>query len=729
MSTTVLIKGVSEAPPEELLPRIPGYVVLRLLGRGGMGRVYLGRDLQMGREVAIKTLHAGAEPEIAARFREEVSAVAAIRHPNVLQVYHAGEADGRPFLVMEYVAGGTLAQFIAGKPKLPREAASVIEPIARAIQHCHEHGILHRDLKPSNILVAASDQPTAASQSTARLTADRSTLTAQPKVADFGLAKRLGESAGLTKTGDVLGTPAYMAPEQASGVVSQLGPATDIYSLGAILYELLTGRPPFSSPDPVQTIMMVLSMDPIPPRNLQPKLPRDLDTIALKCLEKTPRKRYETAGELADDLRRFLDGHAIHARATRIWEKGIKWAKRRPAWAALGVVIVLAVIALGVAFGIVQQKNADLNETNSALKIAQQKRAETIIISLQAVNRMLIELSDELANVPQAVEVRRRVLADAEGLCRAVIRENPSDPLGRQYVAQAQQYLGNVLAMQGQSTAAETEYRHAIDGFGSLAAEAPTNASYHKELLATWNQIGKLFDGRQETQEAIAAYENALAEGNRVTDDPEAMRLLGRVRNNLAVSFLRAGYVDRAEAEHRRNLIDRKQAYEQHPDDADAIGDLAATRLNLGSLLTKREKWEEALDQMTSAERLYSNLKSPRPADRASLGKARLNIGQIAARLHRSDVEAKAYADAAGTLAALAGDFASVPDYRYLSAYAKMQLFRMRVREDKFDEANEAIRGARDILAALNREFPDNAEYKAQLEFCRQALGENPPKK
>jgi serine/threonine protein kinase len=366
----------------EPLPHIPGYEVIQLLGRGGMGCVYLARDTQLGREVAVKTLLAGASPELVARFREEVTAVAAIHHPNVLQVHHTGVTEGRPYLVMEYVAGGTLGQLLAGKPLAAQEAAAILEPVAAAIQHCHERGILHRDLKPSNILLVRGERPTAAETETVndspRAFASEVGI---PKIADFGLAKRMNEDAGLTKTGDVLGTPAYMAPEQASGVVSQLGPGVDVYSLGAILYELLTGRPPFQSPDPVQTTMMVLSIEPVSPRQLQPKLPRDIETICLKCLEKSPKKRYLSAGELADDLNRFRQGRPIVARPIRPWEKAIKWAHRRPAAAALAGVSVFA-LAVILAGGIVhnarlktakdglETSNSQLESANAELKTA-----------------------------------------------------------------------------------------------------------------------------------------------------------------------------------------------------------------------------------------------------------------------------------------------------------------------------------------------------------------------
>jgi tetratricopeptide (TPR) repeat protein len=726
MSTTVAWSE-DPSPAGESLPAIPGYELIRVLGRGGMGQVYLGRDSRLGRDVAIKTLFAGADPTLIERFRAEVTAVAAIRHPNVLPVHHAGEVGGRPYLVMEYVPGGTLAQALAGKPMPARDAARLLEPIARAVHHCHERGIIHRDLKPGNILLQSDERKVMSDESQdSTLITLRSSL--RPKVADFGLAKRFDSEGGLTRTGDVLGTPAYMAPEQASGVVTQLGPAVDVYALGAILYEMLTGRPPFQSPDPVNTMMMVLSMDPIPPRRLLPKLPRDLDTICLKCLEKSPKKRYPSAAALADDLHRFLDGRPIVARPAQIWETTAKWARRRPAQAALAAVSLLLVAGLAVGAVLVQRKNSDLREANHALEVSRAETARQLQIALAAVHQMLIRLADDLATVPRASEARQKVLADAEGFCQAVIRRNAADPGGREFVAMARLRLGEVYAAQGRMTESANAYHTALDGYFSLTAEAPSAPEYRAQLVAVHNQIGILHDRQGEPAAARAEYEAALAESEQLAGDPDAARLVGRVRNNLAVILVRTGELDRAETEHRRNLTERKRTVEQNPADAEAAADLATTRLNLAALLTRREQWTDALDELFEAERLFVGLQHPRPADRAALGQTRLNIGTIAERLKRLDEDRRAVAAAAETLAALSADF-PIPEYRHLSAVAKMRLARRVGLDGNGDRADQYLRAALDLLTGLVKEFPDRTEYAQQLDLCRQLLGGPPSKK
>ena len=271
------------------LPQIPGYEVESILGRGGMGVVYKARQLKLNRSVALKMLiyGAAATPQELARFQREAEAVAALRHPQIVQVYDVGEVNARPYYTMEFVEGGRLAQKLAGAPQPARHAAELVKTLAEAIQAAHDEGIVHRDLKPANILLTANGTP---------------------KIADFGLARHFDSGPELTLSGARLGTPSYMAPEQVSGNSRKVGPAADIYALGAILYEMLTGRPPFRAETAVDTERQVTGSDPVPPTRLNPKVPRDLETICLKCLHKAPERRYPSAAALADDLRRFEFG-------------------------------------------------------------------------------------------------------------------------------------------------------------------------------------------------------------------------------------------------------------------------------------------------------------------------------------------------------------------------------------------------------------------------------------
>ena len=325
------ITGGRSPIESEILPQIAGFEFLALAGRGGMGCVYKARHLALDRIVAVKLLPSGTDPRIIARFAEEARSTASLQHAHIAAIHDVCSDSARPYYVMEFAADGTLANRLAGRPQPAREAAILIADLADAVQYCHDRGLIHRDLKPANILLAEDAGQVV------------------PKISDFGLVKRTGpDEAKLTKTGEILGTPSYMAPEQASGMFTNIGPAADIYALGAIFYECLTGRPPFVGTDPMQVVLPLLSDDPLRPRILEPAIPRDLETIAMKCLEKPPRKRYRRAADLASDLRRWLAGEPIVARPASAFERTGKWARRRP-WQAAALAAGFALVAGSIA--------------------------------------------------------------------------------------------------------------------------------------------------------------------------------------------------------------------------------------------------------------------------------------------------------------------------------------------------------------------------------------------
>jgi tetratricopeptide (TPR) repeat protein/tRNA A-37 threonylcarbamoyl transferase component Bud32 len=338
------------------LPRIPGYEVVSLLGRGGMGVVYKARHLRLNRAVALKMLIAGAYagPKERARFQREAEAVASLHHPHIVQVYDVGDHQGWPYFTMELLEGGSLAKALAGTPQPAMRAAALLTTLAEAVQVAHQGGIVHRDLKPTNILFAADGTP---------------------NIADFGLARHFDGEPALTLSGARMGTPSYMAPEQVVGKPEAVGPAADIYSLGAILYEMLTGRPPFRGETASETERQVIADDPVPPSRLNPRVPRDLETICLKSLHKDPERRYADAGALVEDLRRFMDGRPIQARRISLFQRAWRWCCRNPSGAALAVTILALVgLSLGGALWVQRQHlerrlEAELRQERARLAI------------------------------------------------------------------------------------------------------------------------------------------------------------------------------------------------------------------------------------------------------------------------------------------------------------------------------------------------------------------------
>ncbi len=322
----------------EELPQISGYEVEALLGRGGMGLVYKARHLRLNRFVALKMLITGAYagPHERARFQREAEAVASLRHAHIVQVHDVGDHEGWPYFTMELHEGGSLAQALAGTPQSAPKSAALVATLAEAMQVAHRGGIVHRDLKPANILLTAEGTP---------------------KVADFGLARHFDGEPALTLSSARIGTPSYMAPEQFIGKAGTIGPAADMYALGVLLYEMLTGRPPFRGETASETERQVLNDEPVAPSRLNPKVPRDLETICLKCLSKEPQRRYASAAALADDLKRYGEGRPIEARPVGWGERSWRWCRRNPTAAALvATALALGGLAIGGGLWLVQQR-------------------------------------------------------------------------------------------------------------------------------------------------------------------------------------------------------------------------------------------------------------------------------------------------------------------------------------------------------------------------------------
>ena len=481
----------SVSPPKMTAPRpgfpvVPGYEILEEIGRGGMGVVYKARQVGLNRLVALKVVLAGAHADAVqlARFHSEARAVARLRHPSIVQIHDIGEHDGLPYFSLELVEGGSLAQRLARQPQPVAVAARLVEQLARAVYFAHTQGIIHRDLKPANILLAtAGDTPMALD---APLSSD-----AIAKITDFGLAKSV-DDAVRTHSGAIMGTPSYMPPEQARGDSGGVGPAADQYALGAILYDLLTGRPPFKGTTLLDTLEQVQTREPVPPSQLQAKVPADLETICLKCLQKDPRKRYSSTLELAEDLRRFQEGKPIVARPVGSVERSVRWARRNPKVAALlgAIAALLLLLAGGSWFFTLQlarakgeaDKNAQTAKDQTALALKAKAEAdenahvaeEQANLAVEALSAMVTKAQALLEDVPNTVRPRQDLLKLALELFEKVER-NYRPGLADRSMAAAHQKIGDIYLLYNRKDLALQHYEKGRGLTAKLYEAAPHN--------------------------------------------------------------------------------------------------------------------------------------------------------------------------------------------------------------------------------------------------------------
>jgi eukaryotic-like serine/threonine-protein kinase len=564
-------------------PQIPGYEIKGTLGRGGIGIVYLARHLALDRIVALKVLQEGrrSEPDHGARFEREAAAVAKCQHPNLVQIHEIGEYNGQSYLALEYVDGGTLARSLAGVAQPPRAAAALLEILARAVDHAHRRGVVHRDLKPANVLLTSEGQP---------------------KITDFGLAK-IDDGTTRTEVGAIMGTLAYMAPEQALGGTAKVGPRADIHALGAILYEALTGRPPFRAESLELVYHQLIHSDVVPPSRIQPGIPRDLEAICLKCLEKSPARRYATALELAEDLRRFERGEPTKARRIGRLGRLLKWSRRYP-WqttaAATMVVAALAFIFMTYRHNI--ELRAEVRRTQEQATLARLNYQD----ARSTIQTMLGRLDDRrLAGSPRLLDLRRDQQEDALAFYDHILRQvDSNDPA---VCADTVRALGEGTELQtslGHTDVAETYVRRALQLVERLRSGQPHDLYYIRLEIDCFTKLAVvLVDSHNDEakQYGRLAVERSERLARTTGDDPADLEQLAVCLNNYA-NTLKGEGIDKGLFYYQKAIEIRERI---DPVRLPGVSiRLAEALINLGNVHWHTQKHRAAEEDFRRAEKL-----------------------------------------------------------------------------------------------------------------------------
>jgi serine/threonine protein kinase/tetratricopeptide (TPR) repeat protein len=749
---TPAVRKNKRAVPVMLPKTVAGYEILGMLGRGGMGVVYKARQPGLKRLVALKMILAGshASADDLARFRSEAEAVARLQHPNIVQIYEISEDEGRPYFSLEFVDGESLSSKLEGKPQSPRQAAEIIHVLAKAMSVAHAQGIVHRDLKPANILVAKDGTP---------------------KITDFGLAKRLEEEDGAqTRSGSILGTPDYMSPEQASGRIREVGPPADIYALGAMLYEMLAGRVPLRGASVLDTLQQVVSKEPVAPTQFDSKVPRDLETICLKCLRKDPAKRYSRVDDLAEDLRRFLAGEPILARPVSWTERAWRWCKRNPRVAALSGAVVGLVLFWGASASAVawkfKEKNiliasalddaekgwneaennlhvAKLNEAeakhNAEVASEHADQAEANADAAKKQHSKAVDLFVELGkHLEQRLQGRRSLLEKPElrslqeellGMVRSAMtdlaKEIESSNVTSFAMADTCFKLGDLLFRFGHGEEALRQYAYGYKLVKQVVDEQPESDLARANLAMMLMQMGKMeLDLNDDARSARAHFVEARALQQAIADKPQNNsghspidhhRLLSFYDVQTGIADLHLGRPAKARESFQAALAHREAWVQAEPNNIAARSYLSEAQYYLGVAGWHLNDLESTQDHFRKALTICHDLADKFPNDFSF----RLDLAQIYGdycdaklRLGKPD---DARAAAAKSLEFLQAVLAHDPDFvsrQALLAQTYQRQGLVAQRRGEADEARQRFQDARKLREDLLLVDPANQSWK-----------------
>jgi CubicO group peptidase (beta-lactamase class C family)/tetratricopeptide (TPR) repeat protein len=616
----------------DLRPQLGDYEIIREIARGGMGVVFQARQRSLNRLVALKMILAGqfADEADVVRFRLEAEAAAKLDHSGIVPVYEVGEYQGHHYFSMGFVDGPSLSERLAQGPLAPREAAGLVRRVCAAIDYAHRHGVVHRDLKPANILLDSDGNP---------------------RVTDFGLAKMGERDSALTGSNQIMGTPSYMSPEQAGGLRGAMGPAVDIYALGATLYCLVTGRPPFQAASPVDTVLQVINNEPISPRRLNPAVDRDLETICLKCLEKDPARRYASAAALGEDLRRHVEGEPIVARPATAWDRALKWARRKPAIASLAASLALAII---VGFPAVTGLWVRAESNRAEAERRRTEAEANLMLAIATVDDFHTRVSQSRQlQVPSLQGLRRELLTAARKIYEDFVVRKVGDGGLQKSVAGARLRVAKIDAELDGPASAATAFRTALDSYELVAANEPDDPQVRAGLADSLRGLAlsesdpavslSLFRRAQTIRAALVAEaprdENLLLELARVEVDlAEALQAASRPAESLP-------WYERA-----REIEERLVG--SQPDDAERLATLGETTGRMAILLDRTANHAEA-----SALRLEAIEYVREASDRAPWV---IPFARTVSDLYRAEAETRrALKDQEGTIAALAQSVAA----------------------------------------------------------------------